>query len=285
MAAHEELDVAYAESRYRAAFDRAVLTGGVHSHAARLAGALLAELLYDTGRIGEAETLLDESFGFEGGSVDFMQARYAIGARIKALRGDLAAAAQRLDEGSRAATTLLLPRLRARMESERLKLGLPDSAAESLANWPQSYTERRPGNGIGVFTAQLEDGTAICRLLRSDDPNDVTLACDWAQAWVDHLRAANRPRALLNALRLLVSAYCGAGRVDDAAAAAVPLVTTCARHGLTRYLIDANPDITAALVVLRRGGTDRLPPDALAILDRALRDGPAATKPVAPLAD
>jgi len=287
MAAHEELDVAYAESRYRAAFDRAVSTVGVHSHAARLAGALLGELLYDTGRIGEAETLLGESFelGIEGGSVDFMQARYAIGARIKALRGDLAAAAQRLDEGSRAAATLLLPRLRARMESERLKLGLPDSPAESLANWPQSYTERRPGNGIGVFTAQLEDGTAICRLLRSGDPNDVTVACDWAQAWVDHLRAANRPRALLNAQRLLVSAYCSAGRVDDAAAAAVPLVTTCARHGLTRHLTDANPDITATLVVLRRGGTDRLPPDALAMLDSALRDGPAVTKPVAPLDD
>jgi hypothetical protein len=189
--------------------------------------------------------------------------RRSCGRRRTARRGDPGAAAT------------LLPRLRARIESERLKLGLPDSPTDSLANWPQSYAERRPGNGIGTFSAQVEDATAIPKLLRSGDADDATLACDWAQAWVDHLKTANHPRALLNAQRLLVSAYCSAGRVDDAAAAAIPLVTTCARHRLTRYLTDARPDITEALVELHRRvetSTEQLPPDALATLESALPD-------------
>ena len=50
---------------------------GPHSHAARLAGAMLGELLYETGELAEAMRLLDESYGLgpEGGGVDYLAAQ------------------------------------------------------------------------------------------------------------------------------------------------------------------------------------------------------------------
>ena len=56
----------------------------MHSQAARLAGALLAELLYERGETDEAERLLEESFklGAEEGVVDMINARFVVGARL-----------------------------------------------------------------------------------------------------------------------------------------------------------------------------------------------------------
>ena len=62
----------------------------MHGQGARLAGALLAELLYERGGTDEAERLLDESFklGAEEGIVDMINARFVVGARLAVLRGD-----------------------------------------------------------------------------------------------------------------------------------------------------------------------------------------------------
>ena len=127
MASNEELDVAEAERCFREALLVANRSGATHSHAARLAFALLAELVYERGEIDEADRLLDMSdqLGAQGGVVENMIARYVIGARIKAARGDRNAAAGRLDDGARVAATLGLPRLRAHMDNERTRLDLP----------------------------------------------------------------------------------------------------------------------------------------------------------------
>jgi serine/threonine-protein kinase PknK len=86
----------------------------------RLAGALLGELLYERNEVAAAERLLDESYelGSEGGVGDFMLATYAIGARIKAVQGDLESAVGRLRDGARTAQNLALPRLGARIRNE-----------------------------------------------------------------------------------------------------------------------------------------------------------------------
>ena len=54
---------------FREAFDLATASLGPYSHAARLAGALLGELRYETGELDEAARLLDESnqLGSAGG--------------------------------------------------------------------------------------------------------------------------------------------------------------------------------------------------------------------------
>jgi ATP/maltotriose-dependent transcriptional regulator MalT len=124
IAANEQLDVAEAERCFREALRVAKRSGGAQSHATRLACALLGQLVYERGEMDEADRLLDESYqlGSEGGVVEFMIARYVTGARIKAVRGDRAAAAARLDEGARVAATIGLPRLRAHIDNERMRL-------------------------------------------------------------------------------------------------------------------------------------------------------------------
>ena len=99
---------------------------GPHSHAARLAGALFGELLYETGELAEATRLLDESYplGSEGGGVDYLAARYVTGARIKAVQGDRARPPIASTAGTKAAEHLRLPRLAARINNERIRLGI-----------------------------------------------------------------------------------------------------------------------------------------------------------------
>ena len=107
MAARYQLDIPAALENFREAFEIATRVGP-HSHAARLAGALLGELLYETGELAEATRLLDESYllGSDGGGVDYLAARYVIGARIKAVQGDHESAADRLTAGAKAADHL-----------------------------------------------------------------------------------------------------------------------------------------------------------------------------------
>jgi ATP/maltotriose-dependent transcriptional regulator MalT len=74
---------------------------GSRSHAARLAGALLGELLYEAGELDDAARMLEMSYGLgpDGGGVDYLAARYVGSAKVKAAQGDLSAAAERLDAG------------------------------------------------------------------------------------------------------------------------------------------------------------------------------------------
>jgi serine/threonine-protein kinase PknK len=242
--ANEQLDVAEAEHCFREALRVAKRAGDTHSHAARLACALLGEMLYERGEVDEAERLLDESYelGAEGGHVDFMIARYVTGARIKAVRGDRAAAAARLDDGARVAATIGLPRLRAHVDNERMRLDLPVASPGRL-----EHEDALPDGGLGEITAQLRDETEICGLL-ADQPG---LACDRAEAWVQRLQPQARPRALLQANRLLVAALSAAGRTDDAKQTLAHIAAQCADRGMIRYLLDGGPRVVALLAELR----------------------------------
>lgn len=253
IAAHERLAIAMAEERFRQALRVARSPGDGHSLAARLAGSLLGELLYEQDRLDEAERLLDEAYllGSEGGAVEFKAARYAIGARIKALRGDRTAAAQRLDAGARAAHTLSLPRLRARIEDERVRLELPPTAGIPPPS-SISYSERRrPVHGVEAITAQLDETVAIWALLDDGTPASTELACTWAQEWVDMLDDTDRSRALLQARRLLVNTLAAAGRTDDAKKVLATITAQCTALGIVRYLLDGGSLLRALLEDLR----------------------------------
>ena len=243
IAANEQLDVAEAERRFREALRVAKRSGDTHSH--RLACALLGELLYERGDVDEADRLLDESYqlGAEGGGVEFMIARYVSGARIKALRRDRVAAARRLDEGARVAATIGLPRLHAHIENERMRLELPVAASPGRAE----HTDALPDGGLGEITAQLREETEIRGLLA----DQAGLACDRAHAWVHRLQPQARPRALLQANRLLVAALSAAGRTDDAKQTLAHIAAQCAELGMIRYLLDGGPRVVALLAELR----------------------------------
>ena len=271
------LDIPAAENCFHNALKIAKRAGGSHSYLARLASSLLGELLYERGELDEAERLLDEGYklGPEGGAVDFKIARYVTGARIKALQGDRHAAIQRLDEAARIARALSLDRLGALAHNERIRLGLPPHPEFGARPVTSYAARRRPMDAIDEITVQHEEASAIRTLLTEDDPASRDLACRWAREWVDRLAAQNRPRALLQARRLLVACLAAAGRVDEAKATLATIAAQCAQLGMLRYLLDGGPYVVATLAELHadqqaarwRPEWPEVPPD---FLDRAV---------------
>jgi serine/threonine-protein kinase PknK len=246
------LDLTATEECFRKALKLAKRSGGSHSYTARLASSLLGELLYDRGLLDDAEQLLDEGckLGPEGGPVDFKIARYVSGARVKALVGDQDTAIRRLHEGAEVAETWSLTRLRALVENERIRLGLP--AHPKIGALPVvSYdARRRPVDEIDEITVQHEEASAIRTLLAQQDPAQADLACRWAQEWVDRLTQRHRPQALLRARRLLVACLAAARRTDEAKAVLATIAAQCAQIGSVRYLPDGGPYVVAMLRAL-----------------------------------
>jgi ATP/maltotriose-dependent transcriptional regulator MalT len=249
IAANEQLDVVAAEHEFREALRTAREFGGIHSQAARLASALLGELLYEQNKIDEAEHLIDESYelGPEGGVVDFMLARYGTGARIKALRGDLDSARHRLNEGASVARTLSLPRLAARVASERQRWGF--SADASFGTSTNSIELR--GNGIRAGIVELEETSAIRAMIAAGSLRHADLACDRAQALVNELEDQSRPKATLRAKLLLAACLSAAGRIAQAKGAIVSAVAQCAHLGLIRLLLDGGPEVVTVIEALQ----------------------------------
>lgn len=249
LAASEQLDMAAAEDLFREGLRLATIAGGQHSYPARVASALLGDLLYERGEIAEAERLLDlsQELGAENGTVDFMIARYTTDARIKALHGDLTVAAQYLNEGAQVAESLALRRLRAAVEHERVRLHLPTSAPRI-----DHATRRDPADGIDEVTRQLEEATAIRLLLNETQPERVDLAGSWAREWVEKLEGRGRNRALLQAKRLLVTCLAVAGNDAEALQLLSETAAGCAEHRMVRFLLDEGPPVRALLATLRR---------------------------------
>ncbi|WP_329407122.1 protein kinase [Nocardia vinacea] len=245
MAAAERLDIAAAESRYRTALQLALQTGK-HSHATRLASALLGELLYDKGQFIEAEELLDIALGPEGGAVEFLMATYGTGARLAAVRGDLEGAQQRLAAGAKVAADLSLPRLAARIVNERVRLGLPISGTDqqTLEGLPP-YTAQ-PNATLAVASEFAHD-SAIRLLLSEQSPAAAQLACDQAEHLVREISRQRRPRALLLAELLRGCCLSATGQTVRAIELLAPVLSVCAKLGLVRLVADSGRQLQPVL--------------------------------------
>ena len=232
------LDIPAALTNFREAFE---IAGGLgpHSHAVRLAGALLGQLLYETGDLAEATRLLEDSyqFGSEGGGVDYLAARFVIGARIRALHGDRSAAIERLDAGMDAAQRLRLPRLAAAVNNERIRLGI--QIAPTVAARLRSTRTIPHNDGIATLTAELDEDSAVRLLAASDSPDDQGQACRRAADLATGIDGQRRPLAALQAELLLIETLTATGRVAEARAGALHVSARCAEVGLPRLLVDA----------------------------------------------
>ncbi|BBY00194.1 serine/threonine-protein kinase [Mycobacterium seoulense] len=239
IAARQQLDIPLALRRFREAFETGTAVGP-HSYAARIAGAVLGEMLYETGELDEAAELLEESYhlGPEGGGVDYLVARYVVGAKTKAAQGDREAAAGRLDAGMAVAEKLRLPRLAAAITHERVRQGLPIDPAEA-ARLRAGGGIPRAGDGIATLTAELDAASGIRLLARSHAGDDRDEACRRAAALLAGIDPAARPLAALQARLLLVETVGAAGRGADAQDDIAAVRTLCTQHGLPRLLIDA----------------------------------------------
>jgi ATP/maltotriose-dependent transcriptional regulator MalT len=276
IAAFEQLDLERAEQCFRAARQVACRSGTVHSQGARLAGALLAELLYERGETDEAERLLAESFKLaaEEGIVEMINARFVVGARLSVMRGDRDAAAEHLDHAADIAERLSTARLSASVENERVIRGLP---TRRVVGPPVEFAQRqRPVDGIDAITAQLDEDTAIRLLIagsRVGAQDDV--ACRWAQEWVDRLKGRGRHRASLRAERLLVVCLSAAGRTAEAKQLLGAILARCADLGMVRFLIDGGERLVSLIAEVRNdqqtGSSDPMMPQLpMAFLDRII---------------
>jgi serine/threonine-protein kinase PknK len=238
MAARYQLDIPAALQYFREAFEIGAEVG-THSHAARLAGSLLGELLYETGDVAGATRLLDESYslGSDGGGVDWLAARYVIGARIKAAQGDRDSAVDRLAAGAKAADQLRLPRLAARINNEAIRLGT--ELAHAVAAGLRSSRTIPRDNGIATLTAELDEDSAVRLLSASDSADDREQACRRAAELAVGIDGERRPLAALRAQLLFVETLAADGRETDARNELAPVAAKCAELGLSRLLVDA----------------------------------------------
>ena len=189
--------------------------------------------------MAEATRLLEESyqFGSEGGGVDYLAARFVIGARIRALHGDRSAAIERLDAGMDAAQRLRLPRLAAAVNNERIRLGIP--IAPAVAARLRSTRTIPHNDGIATLTAELDEDSAVRLLAASDSPDDQGQACRRAADLATGIDGQRRPLAALQAELLLIETLTATGRVAEARAGATHVSARCAEVGLPRLLVDA----------------------------------------------
>ncbi|WP_280504459.1 AAA family ATPase [Nocardia farcinica] len=249
IAAFEQLDVAVAEDEFRTAHTLSTDSAGADSLPARLAGALLGEVLYKRDRLDEAAPLLAaaRAGGGEGAMVDILLPTYGIGARLAALREGPEAARGWLREGAGIADALSLPRLSARLCLEGLRLGLTDDEPWS----PPGMT-----HGIAVQTAGMVEEYAIRAMLRRGEPER---AARRARAVVESIDGLRRPRAAMHARLLLVICLAEAGERTEAARALLLPLAACADLHLPRPVLDEGAPAVVAIETLL---TDRVLADA-----------------------
>ena len=233
IAAKYELDIPTARREFREAFEIGTRAGS-RSHAARLAGALLGELLYEAGELDDAARMLEMSYGLgpDGGGVDYLAARYVASAKVKAAQGDLSAAAERLDAGMKTAENLQLPRLAAAINNERIRLGVAPSVAARL----RSVRTIPRDDGIATIIAELDEESAVRLLLASGSADEQDQAWRRATQLLAGMDARRRPLAALRA-ELLLAESCS--RTRRSADPTIPAVARCREIGLPRLLVDA----------------------------------------------
>ena len=234
IAAKYELDIPTARREFREAFEIGTRAGS-RSHAARLAGALLGELLYEAGELDDAARMLEMSYGLgpDGGGVDYLAARYFGSAKVKAAQGDLSAAAERLDAGMKTAENLQLPRLAAAINNERIRLGVAPSVAARL----RSVRAIPRDDGIATIIAELDEESAVRLLLASGLADEQEQAGRRATQLLAGIDARRRPLAALRA-ELLLAEICS--RTGISADPTIPAVARrCRQIGLPRLVVDA----------------------------------------------
>lgn len=260
MAAYEMGLHSMAESNFRQALTLAREQAGEHSHAARLAGAMLGKMYYEYNQLVDAETLLEDSIalGVEGGVADFSLASYINYSRLLALRGAEERAIIILDEGQNTARQLAQARLTNSVSAERMRL---------LAFAPPSTPGGDPSQGEDPNFPDFSDGIAaqawearrIARIRLSLNEG----RCHDADALLDPLldyTTRNGQRCVMRSalvLRALAREQCG--DVRGAEDAMLGALDCCEAPRAVRPFLDEGPRVVSILERLQDHARARLP--------------------------
>lgn len=287
MAAYEMGRHADAETSFREALRVARERAGPHSHAARLAGAMLGKMVYEYDQLAEAEPLLEDSIalGVEGGVVDYSLASYVCYARLIALRGEEERALAILDEGERTARLLAQERLTASVAAERVRLfaGMGEVRRRSIDAAPADTSLPDDSDGIAAEVWEARRIAAVRQALADGRPQD-------AQSLLDPLfEYATRQGQFALARTAFVLrgiAHEIKGNARAAEDALLVALDCCRAPRAIRPFLDEGPRVVAILERLRgqsrRLQSGTLPRPLQAHIGRILE---AARKHAAPHAD
>lgn len=231
LAAFAQLDIDTAERNLKDALELGRSSAGRHSHAAKMAGGLLGELLYLRGAFDEAEVLLEEAqeLGAQGGVVDFMMSTYSTLAKVRALRGDLHGAAETIEAGKAISEALDLPRLSGRLMANRANLGLPWQLDEQTTfAYPHIARSVNGAREFATLAAALRSGSTETAL---DTVRQATEVLELARKHSNKYAVLRARLALAEALHL-------AGHRDDAEAEFKQVLGVCHRRNIPAVLLD-----------------------------------------------
>jgi LuxR family maltose regulon positive regulatory protein/serine/threonine-protein kinase PknK len=272
MAALAQLDLDAAQEQLQDAVSLARTSAGRSSHAARLAGALLGELLYERGELAEAERLLEESreLGAESGVVDVMVDSHVLLARTRAGRGAVTEASELLGDGARTAERLGLPRLSSAVHAERVRLLISARQVREARRAAQGLADgTHCQGGIAVALDQLRAGSWAAVLSAEGDHAAATTLLE---GLVAELHARGQWRAEVAAMVQLAAVHDRAARWRAAERTLAGALVRGLPAGLWQTFLDA--DVAAVLdrlLALVRadawpGGLDPLDADRLVAL-------------------
>lgn len=268
IAARELGHLSEAAAVFRNANELATQRIGRHSHAARLAGALLGELLVEMNKLDEAQRLLQDSraLGIEGGVVDFFIATYVGLSRLFAAFGNPAATNDVLDEGDRACDHLSFARLRAAIAGERIRHALAQQDLETARHWLKQVSAPRGSERSATWGAALPPPAFESSLLAE---GRVLLASGRAvQARLvlePVLNAAVKSGRVLLEVRtrvLMSLALDGAGRVDEALDMAAMALRVGLGLGMRRSFLDEGARFIEITRIVRARVSGKHAPDA-----------------------
>jgi ATP/maltotriose-dependent transcriptional regulator MalT len=278
LAALATLDLGAAERHFHAALELASSSAGSTSHAARLAGALIGELHYERGDLERAATLLEASreVGAESGVVDFMLAIFGTLARVRAVQGDHHGAFALLRDGLEVAERLTLPRLKARMISDEVKLLIETGQTRRALTTAQALPD---GSSCHARIATLVEWTRTATLGQAltADGNHIA-AIGLLETLVERTASAGHRLWEIRARLQLASAQETGRFLDRAEATLVPALRRAAAAGLYRTVLDGGPAVRSVLLRMAARARDSadarpVPSDYLARLIGD--DGPA----------
>ncbi len=246
-----------AREMFSGALDVASRIAGRQSHAARLAGALLGQLLYEENDLARAERLLSDSrvLGFEGGAVDFYIATYLSSSRLMLHKAGTEEALAILQEGEDTARALSLDRLRVAVACERVRVRLSAGdvrgAEQILA---ELDTRQLAGDSDEI---QLYIATAKARLLCVRGTAGLAVGILREQIALATRRGQKLQELVL---RILLSVALDLdGQSEEAEHTLLDTVDEAMPLGMVRSLLDEGPPLIAILERARDQSRKRNP--------------------------
>lgn len=230
---------------FRSAHEMAATGIGRQSHAARLAEALLGELLVEMNQLDEAGRLLEDSraLGVEGGVADFFIATYVGSSRLLMQRGNADAARDVLDEGERTFKHLGFARLRVAVLGERIRHALGHGDVDAAQRWLMQAQDElawdgAPATARGALPPQGWECVAVAQSRVLMAQGQFTKAEQVMQPVLNN--AIERRRLWLEIrVRILVAiALDGAGRLDQALEMAAVALRVGIGIGMRRSFLD-----------------------------------------------